>query len=61
MLAANWPEHRIPNGEIRERTEGVEGVCIPIARTTISTKQTLLDPELPRTKSPTKKYTWSNP
>jgi hypothetical protein len=29
--------HSDPNGGIRERTEGAEGVCNPIERTTIST------------------------
>jgi hypothetical protein len=40
MLSAN---HRteIPNGGARERTQGAEGVCNPIERTTISTNQTL--------------------
>ena len=38
MLTANhWTEHGVPNGE---RTEGAEGVCNPIGRTTISTSQT---------------------
>jgi hypothetical protein len=32
-------EHGIPNGGVRERTEGAEGVCNPIGRTTISTNQ----------------------
>jgi hypothetical protein len=40
MLAANhWTEHGDPNGGVRERTEGAEGVCNPIGRTTISTNQ----------------------
>jgi hypothetical protein len=40
MLAANhWTEHRVPNGGVRERTEGAEGVCNPIGRTTISNNQ----------------------
>jgi len=43
MLAANhWTEHRYPSGRVRERTEGAEGVCNPIGRTTISTNQTPL-------------------
>jgi hypothetical protein len=29
-----------PNGRARGRTEGAEGVCNPIGRTTISTNQT---------------------
>ena len=40
MLAANhWTKHGFPNGRVRERTEGTEGVCSPIGRTTISTNQ----------------------
>jgi hypothetical protein len=61
MLAANhWTEHGIPNGGFRERTEGAEGVCNSIGRTTISTNQTA-PPELPRTKPLTKEYTWRDP
>jgi hypothetical protein len=46
MLAANhWAEHGVPNGGVRERTEGAEGVCNPIGRTIIPTNQTtLIDP-----------------
>jgi hypothetical protein len=33
-------EHGVPNIGVKERTQGVEGVCNPIGRTTISTKQT---------------------
>jgi hypothetical protein len=32
-------KHRDPNGRVRERTEGAEGVCNPIGKTTISTNQ----------------------
>jgi hypothetical protein len=39
--ANHWTEHRVPNGGVRERTEGAEGVCNPIGRTTISTNQIL--------------------
>jgi hypothetical protein len=40
MLEDNhWTEHRVPNGGVRERTEGDEEVCNPIERT-ISTNQT---------------------
>jgi hypothetical protein len=40
MLTANHCfEHRVPSGEVRERTEGAEEVCNPIGRTTISTNQ----------------------
>jgi hypothetical protein len=28
-------KHRAPNGEAREITQGVEGVCSPIGETTI--------------------------
>jgi hypothetical protein len=39
MLAAkHWPEHGVPNGGVREKIEGAEGVCNPIGRT-ISTNQ----------------------
>jgi hypothetical protein len=35
MLATkHWTEYRDPNGGVRERTEGAEGICNPI-RTTI--------------------------
>jgi hypothetical protein len=37
----NWTGHRVPNGGVRERTEGAEGVFNPIGRTTISTNQIL--------------------
>jgi hypothetical protein len=55
----DWTEHRVSNGVVRERTEGAEGVCNPIGRTTISTNETSL--ELPGTKLPTKAYTWRDP
>jgi hypothetical protein len=39
MLTANhWIEQWVPNGGVRERTEGVEGVCNPIGRTKTSFK-----------------------
>ena len=38
MLTANhWTEHEVRNRGVRERTEGVEGLCNPIGITTIST------------------------
>ena len=41
ILAANhWTEHRDPNGGIRERIKGAEGVCNAVGITTISTNQT---------------------
>jgi hypothetical protein len=46
-----------PIGGARERNEGIEGVCNPIGRTTISTNQTLTPTsELPGTKPSTKEY-----
>jgi hypothetical protein len=40
MLATDhWTENRVPNGGVRERTGGAEGVCNPIGRTTIWTNQ----------------------
>jgi hypothetical protein len=52
MLAANYQ-----TGGVRGRIEGAEGVCNTIGKTTILTNQTP-PPELPRTKPPTKEYTW---
>jgi hypothetical protein len=41
MLTSNhWTEHGDTNGGVRERTEGAEGLCNPIGRTT-STNQTI--------------------
>jgi len=55
MLAANhWTEHGVPNGGIRERIEGAEGVCNPIGRTKISTNQTPSPTELQGTRPQTK-------
>jgi hypothetical protein len=42
-----------------ERTEGVEGVCNLIGRTTMSTNQTC--PKHPGIKPSTEVFTWSNP
>ena len=40
--ASHWTEQEVPNRGIRKKkTEGPEGVCNPIVRTTISTHQTL--------------------
>jgi hypothetical protein len=38
--AKHWPERREPNGEVRARTIGAEGVFSPIGITTVSTNQT---------------------
>jgi hypothetical protein len=41
MLAANhWTEQGVPSEGVGKRTEGAEGVCYPIGRTTISTNKT---------------------
>jgi len=55
VLTANqWTENWVPNGGVRERIEGAEGVFNPIGRTTISTNKTPPPPaELPETKPPT--------
>jgi hypothetical protein len=39
--ANHWTENRVPSEGVRERTEGAEGVCNPIGRTTIAINQTL--------------------
>ena len=53
----HWTEHWDSNGRVRGRTEGAEGDCNPIGRTTISTNQTPTL-ELPESKPPIKEYTW---
>ena len=59
MLTANhWTEHGVPNGGVREGTEGDVVVCNPIGRTTILANET---PELAGTKPPTKEDTWRDP
>ena len=41
MPSANhWAESWDPNRGVRKMTEGIEGVCNPIGRTTVSTNQT---------------------
>uniref|UniRef100_M0RAW8 Uncharacterized protein n=1 Tax=Rattus norvegicus TaxID=10116 RepID=M0RAW8_RAT len=50
-LATYRTECGDPNGGVRRRTEGAEGVCKPTGRTTISTNQT---PQFPGTNPPTK-------
>jgi len=57
LAASHWIEQGDPKGGVREKTEGAEGVCKPIGRTTISTNQT--PPELPGTT--TNEYTWRDP
>jgi hypothetical protein len=39
LAASHWTEHWDHNGGVTERTEGAEGVCNPIIRTTILTNQ----------------------
>jgi hypothetical protein len=41
LPASHWTEHGVPNGGVRERIEGTEGLWNTIGRTTISTNQTL--------------------
>jgi len=50
-----WAEQGDTKGGVKERTEGAEGVCNPIGRTTIQTNQTT--PEFPGSKPPTNEYT----
>jgi hypothetical protein len=41
MLKANhWTEYKVPNGGVRERTKGAEGVSNLIGRAKISSNQT---------------------
>jgi hypothetical protein len=47
--------YRVPNGEVRARTEVAEGACNSIGRITISNNQT--HPKLKGTKPSTKEYT----
>jgi hypothetical protein len=59
FTAKHWTDLIVPNRGVTERIEGIERVCNPIGRTTISTKKTPLPtPELPGTKPSTKEYTW---
>ena len=39
LTAIHWTKHRVPNEEVRERTQGVEGVCSSIGGTIIWTNQ----------------------
>jgi hypothetical protein len=55
-----WTEHGDHNGRVREKTEGAEGVCIIIQRTTISTNHTPT-PELLWNKPSTKVYIRRDP
>jgi hypothetical protein len=45
LTASHQTEHRNPNEVVRRITEGIEGTCNPIGRTTISTNQS---PRAPR-------------
>jgi hypothetical protein len=58
VTAIHCAEVRGPCGRIRGRTEGAEGNCNSIGRTTISTK--LYPSELPETKPPAKEHTWAD-
>ena len=53
LTAIHWTEHRVPNEGARERTQGAEGVVIPIRGTTIWKKKTV-PPELCGTTNQTK-------
>jgi hypothetical protein len=61
LAANNQTEHGDPNGVVRGRIEGTEGICNPIGRTTISTKELSYPSEFPGTKPLTKQYTWRDP
>jgi hypothetical protein len=39
LIAIHWTDQGFTNVRVRERTEGTEGVCNPIGRTTISINQ----------------------
>jgi hypothetical protein len=54
LTGNHWTEFRNPYGRDRQRTEGAEGDCNPIGRTTVLTN--LDPPEFPETKPPTKEY-----
>jgi hypothetical protein len=41
MTGLRMSQRIVPNGGVREMTEGAEGVCNPIGTTIISTNQTL--------------------
>jgi hypothetical protein len=61
MLTANHQtEHRDSNGGVRKRTEGEEGACNSIGKTTLN-NQTTPPPELSDIKLPTKEYMWRGP
>jgi hypothetical protein len=51
----HWNECREPNGEVRPRTVGIEGVCNLIGRIIISTNQ--IPQSFQGKKTPTKEYT----
>jgi hypothetical protein len=55
LTANNWTEHGVPNIEVRERTEGVEGVYNNKKNNNINQQE---PPEFPGTKPSTKEYTW---
>ena len=39
LTVSYWIDHRAPNGEARESTQGAGGICNPIGGTTIRTNQ----------------------
>jgi hypothetical protein len=44
LIVNHWTKCGVPNGGVRERTEGAEGICNPIGRTTISNNQIHIAP-----------------
>jgi hypothetical protein len=55
LTAKHWTEHGVPNGRVRERTKGAEGVCNSIRKNNNINQPD--SPELPGTKPPTEEYT----
>ena len=39
LTGKHWTQRRLPNRGVRERTKGAEGVCNPIGKRAVSTKQ----------------------
>ena len=61
MLTANhWIEHGVPNGGVRERTEGADAVCNS-HRKNNNINHPDPSPKLPDTKPLTKEYTRKDP
>lgn len=54
LRAKHWIEVMSPYGRVRRRTEGTEGYCKPMGRTTVSTNWD--SSEIPETKPITKEF-----